>query len=106
MASTVIATVVSAPEPLKGQGARSSENFSIDPQAGTQTLTFKITDGADPDMIHYNVMQDKTMGIDPIILNHVGSDFTMNASGDLRNVYIASPSGATTPFVVTVYANS
>ena len=107
MAKTLVATVVSNDKPQSGQKHRSSGNFSTDsiPQ-GTSYVSFEVTDTANPDIIHFDVMRDKSMGIDPTEYSNAYSGFQSDNVTPHRSLYIANPKNASGDFTVNVYANS
>ncbi len=91
----VCASTVSAPNPLQGQKARSSENFSTELCDGNQ-LKWECPQG-----IVFNVSEDIRRGIDKSVFREVtnGTKTPMHKS---RNLYISKPSHATENFLVSV----
>ncbi|AHN22022.1 DeoR family transcriptional regulator [Lysinibacillus sphaericus] len=102
--NTLIASVTSEQNPQSGQKHRSSGNFSTEglPE-GTTTLLWKVEGGGDSNAIKFNVMQDKSAATDPVIFKGILSGNRTDAKS-IRSLYIADPSGATSSFVVHVYA--
>ncbi|KOY83473.1 DeoR family transcriptional regulator [Lysinibacillus macroides] len=102
----LIASVTSEKGPQSGQKHRSSGNFSTEglPQ-GTKALVWEIEGGGDPDLISFNVMQDKSAATDPVIFKDVLNG-NRTAVKSIRSLYIADPSGASSSFIVHVYAIS
>lgn len=100
----LIASVTSEKEHQSGQKHRSSGNFSTEglPE-GTKALSWEIEGGGDPDSIKFNVMQDKSAASDPVIFKDVLNGNRTEVKS-IRSLYIADPSGASSSFVVHVYA--
>ena len=103
---SLIAAVLSLPQPQPGQKHRSSGNFSTDSAAANATsLRFKI-DRSNPNWasIHFDVMRDKSGGTssDPTIYTDVYDGNREPIDRD-RNLYIANPKGADANFLVEVY---
>ncbi|MFD2573189.1 hypothetical protein ACFSUS_21280 [Spirosoma soli] len=107
MAQTLLATVVSDPQPQPGQKHRSSGNFSTDSMpSGTKYVSFQVINTANPDIIHFDVMQDVSMGIDPTRYSDAYNGFQSNYTDPHRSLYIANPRNASGNFTVQVYANT
>ncbi|MDP1422130.1 DeoR family transcriptional regulator [Peribacillus simplex] len=100
----LVATVLSQPSPLEGQNNRSSGNFSTESlPSGTQYLKWEIEGGGNPDLISFNVMEDRSAAVDPVLFTGVLSGNRTNVVSK-RLLYIANPSNASEPFTVSVYA--
>lgn len=100
-----IASVTSEASPQNGQDHRSSGNFSTeDVPGGFSKFYWEISGVAVPDGINFDVMKDRT-GKDPV----EETDLTDGSITDVvkdRQLYIANPRGASTSFLVTVYATN
>ena len=103
MTRKLIASVTSEKQPQEGQEHRSSGNFSTQglPE-GTKTLAWEIEGGEETEVIKFQVKEDVT-GKDPVYFVEVynGNRTAVKSS---RSLYIADPVGATSPFLVKVYA--
>jgi hypothetical protein len=100
-----IASVTSDANPQNGQKHRSSGDFSTeDVPGGFSKFYWEISGVTVPDGINFDVMRDRT-GSDPV----EASNLTNGSLTDLiesRQLYIANPRGAGSPFLVTVYATN
>ena len=103
MTRQLIASVTSEKQPQKGQDHRSSGNFSTQgfPE-GTKTLAWEIEGGGETDIIKFQVKEDVS-GKDPVLFVEVYSG-NRTAVKTSRSLYIADPVGATSSFIVHVYA--
>ena len=107
MGQTLLATVISDPQPQPGQEHRSSGNFSTDLiPADTQYVSFEVVDNPNSSFIHFDVMEDKTLRVDPIIYENAYSGFESNIVTPYRSLYIANPQSATQEFTVNIYCNT
>lgn len=116
MATELLVTTTSFPEPMKGQNHRSGNNFAIPylPK-GTNSFTFKVVPtGTDrPDSIRFNVYSDNPMGKDHIIWGgenvesevYNGYKTSQNIKTYEDSLYIGDPIGATSSFNVEIWAN-
>lgn len=122
MPLTLLTTITSSYEPLYGQFARSSENFTIPAYpSGTLYLLFTLASekSDDPMFIHFNIQQDVSLGTDKPVFDNLynnaqaashGQDndgishiFPQGIDAD-GNFYISAPLGATNDFTVSIYA--
>jgi len=99
----LIASVTSEMQPQKGQEHRSSGNFSTQglPE-GTKALAWEIVGGGEAEVIKFSVKED-VPGKDPVLFTEVYSG-NQTAVKSIRSLYIADPVGATSSFLVHVYA--
>lgn len=99
----LIASVTSEMQPQKGQEHRSSGNFSTQglPE-GTKALAWEIKGGGEAEVIKFSVKED-VQGKDPVLFTEVYSG-NQTAVKSFRSLYIADPVGATSSFLVHVYA--
>lgn len=108
MGQTLIASVTSSPTPQDGQKHRSSGNFSTQTiPDGTSYLLWNVlnTDGSQNLIIHFDVMEDVSVGIDPTIYKDCYTG-KQDAPKEYRSLYIANPKNATDNFIVQVFAVS
>jgi hypothetical protein len=107
MATILMATVVSDPEPQPGQIHRSSGNFSTDSMP-ENTIKWKwvVTEHPNNDAISFNVKHDIHGGIDTTWFENVGNGMLTNhPMKKERNLYISDPKNANGKnFNVSVYA--
>lgn len=100
----LINSVTSEKQPHAGQRNRSSANFSTEGiPNGTKKLVWEIEGDIETKAIKFNVMQDKSVAIDPTIFTDVFSGKETDVKS-ARFLYIANPKGATSSFKVNVYA--
>lgn len=106
----LLASIQSEKNPQSGQKHRSSDDFGINVPGGTKELYFyvsSVTNEDDEDTraeIHFDVMRDKSGGKDPVIYKDVHDAWITTNLQSNRKFYIANPSGATSDFMVKVYA--
>jgi hypothetical protein len=105
--SIQIAQVTSSAQPQSGQKNRSSGDFSTEGvPGGYSKFLWKISgSGVNPTAIQFDVMKDKSAGIDPTIFSNLTDGSVTDIYQD-RQLYIANPKGATSNFIVTVYATN
>lgn len=107
MATILMASVVSEPQPLSGQKHRSSGDFSTDLMP-ENTIAWKwvVKNTPNPDAIRFNVKHDISGGIDTTwFKNLYNGKQTTNDMKKERTLYISDPSGADgNNFTVEVYA--
>jgi hypothetical protein len=108
MGQTLIASVTSSPAPQDGQKHRSSGNFSTQTiPDGTSYLLWNVlnADGSQNLTIHFDVMEDVSVGLDPTIYSNCYTG-KQDAPKEYRSLYIANPKNATDNFIVQVFAVS
>jgi hypothetical protein len=93
-----IASQVSAPKPLSGQKARSSNNFQFLKVPVSGSISASMPAG-----IACTLSQDITAGNDKVIATlSNGSSFPASSVKTGTNYYYATPGGAATNFAVTL----
>jgi hypothetical protein len=105
MALVQLAQITSEGQPQEGQKHRSSGNFSTEGAPnGTTGYQWSVSNASNPGNVKFDVMEDKSAGIDPTIFSGV-KDGTQTGTYSSRRLYIANPSGTNGgSFLVTVYA--
>ncbi len=101
-----IASVTSAKQPQDGQSHRSSGNFSTeDVPGGFSKFVWEISGVPTPDGISFDVMEDRSAARDHTIYENL-TDGSQTGIEQKRQLYIANPKGASSSFLVTVYATN
>lgn len=94
-------TLNSQPKPLSGQKNRSSKNYYMNKLKRYDKMKWVC-----PKNISFNVMEDKSVHIDPVIFSGIKNGTTTGfpTSSECHSLYIANPSNASQPFDVTVFS--
>jgi hypothetical protein len=100
-----IASITSDSKPQQGQSHRSSGDFSTeDVPGGFSKFYWEISGVTVPDGISFDVKKDK-VGRDHTPFENLTNGSITEIEQD-RQLYIANPKGASSSFLVTVYATN
>lgn len=98
MANQAIASQVSAPKPLSGQKARSSNNFQFLEVPGSGAISVSMPSGISC-ILSQDIKNGNDKEIAPI---SNGTSFLASKVKTNTNYYFATPAGAPTNFAVTL----